>query len=495
MAVMGKQSHDQWLYKRKLTTIAFAIESMLIGCEYGIFIVNEWLYITELVKPHNPEIYYSLISISYLFSAAVSSIFICQRADQSRNIRKIFFFLNTALIVGNIIYMIPFSPWILFLGRIIAGVGQPGRSVIAGELARCYPRDEISTIFAIMGTAHSFGFMVAPCINIAFTSVDIWIGNLHITYANISGLYMAVLFLFAQIMGHLMVHDLSKEYDLKSEIETANKLPDKEICSSVTLSKNDTEETCLLPERNGDEVCYKSSSNVNNRCVAKVSTANYTEDTSIISGDEEATIVCLFKQLLTHRDTLLLLGIQFLETFFVFSFDMCLPILIINKLEWSVTAYNAIMLSTGLVAIFPCIFLIFKTISDKYIFCISAVSISAFGLLQIIQMVWAFKCGNAVTNIVLGVIYGLLFADIVIIRDVFVGSFLSKMVTSRHQALADSIRIVVSRMGAIVAMCSAVYALGKIEIVGSVYIGLVVILQILLILRRRTIKHPSIIIY
>ena len=212
----------EWIKKRKLTTIAFAIQNVFIGCEYGIFVINLWFYLTEMVNTNYPKMFYSLISVAYLLSAAGSSVVICHLADKTREIKKIIFFSNAAFIVGNIIYMIPFSPCLLLFGRIVAGCGQPGRSVMAGELARSYSDEETASVFSILGSAHALGFMCAPGLNMIFSATDIWLKEWHITYANVSGLYMAVMFLITQMISALMISDISEEYDLKRECQISD---------------------------------------------------------------------------------------------------------------------------------------------------------------------------------------------------------------------------------------------------------------------------------
>ena len=484
--------HAEWMKKRKLTTIAFAIQCLLLECEYGFFIVNLWLYIIEVVKPDNPKVYYILISVSYLLSIAAFSILVSKFADQNRNIRKIIFLTNTAMIVGNIIYMIPFSPWILVIGRIVGGAGQSQRSVMSGELARSYTHDELSSIFSIVAAASGFGFMAAPGINIAFSSVDIWLGNWHITYANFSGLYMVTLFVISQIMTIFFVYDLSKEYDLKGEIESAKEFINNESYCSGTKNVGGTEVTFLLPKEKGKD---KMNGAVNYKSNGFPSiTSNAVEIIHSHSDDDGIMISSLFKKLLTHYDTSLLLGLTFCESFLIISFDMCLPILVINILKWSIEAYNGIMLGTAIFSILPCILLAFKTISDRNLFYFSIVSVFMYSILQIIQIIWAINVSNMTFNIVLSVLYCFLFADVMIIKNLFLSGFLAKMVSSRHQALTDSIRVAISRIGSIVALTSAPYALERIEIIGVAYICIISTFGFLLLLRRKTISHPHVII-
>ena len=118
----------------------------------------------------------------------------------------------------------------------------------------------------------------------------------------------------------------------------------------------------------------------------------------------------------------------------------------------------------------------------------------AYGLIQLVQMVWALEVASTTVNVILAFVYSMMFTVLVLIRDVFVGSFLARMVSSRFQSTVDGIRLVVSRLGAIVAMSSAAYALPKIDIVGTALIGMVIVFAFLLFHRRRTMKNPKVII-
>ena len=154
--------------------------------------------------------------------AAVFSIFMSKLADQYRCVRKIFFVTNVALIAGNLLYMVPTSPWFLLLGRILAASGTSQRTIITAEISRSYRHEELTSKFSFMAVSFSVGLLLASIVNSAFLSLDFWWGSWHMTFANFSGFYMAVMFTIALILCHFMIHDFSKQYDSKSHYETTN---------------------------------------------------------------------------------------------------------------------------------------------------------------------------------------------------------------------------------------------------------------------------------
>ena len=703
MVALDEHTYQKWLRKRKWTTIAFAIQNTLLGLEYSIIMLNMWIYIEQLVKPDHPKIYYSIISVSCMMSSAILSIFTSRMADRYRNIRSIFLATNLSLIIGNIIYMIPFSPWFLLAGRIIAGAGHGQSSVISGELARCYSPNELTSKFSLMGMCNAFGFMIAPGINIAVSSVDFTIGNWHITFANFSGIYLAVIYLIAQVMVIFMIHNISKEYDQKYENEKLNVqnlleinllttvqadltlLPannDKQLTCSVSnelhektsflsqdefslstlpegcsdgklvqsedeilthqMTRDSTVETLLLPKvqispsssavnkrsdntllsesKNQVSVSYEHSEDFSDtkllltnetidRLVNKDHTILPPEDTislnnllteatsfeklqltdnqislnhskvdnvpdKNLSADDQVSLVCSVKkdiaddkllsndqisinhsitkhppnetllptgvqiplneskaynvdeisfntlsisrdpldssvirykehksstkwlcmQVIIHADTALLMCISFLESFLIISFDMCIPILVIDILKWSVMALNIITLSSGVASILPCFILMVKKFSDHHVFYASVLSVFAYALIQLIQIMLSVYNTNFTINIILTTFYCLLFANVMVIKDVFLGSFLAKMVSSIHQSLTDSVRVFISRLGAITAVMVAPFALEKIEIIGWIYICIILTYVFLMLLRRNTLKCPNVII-
>ena len=298
------EEYKRWEKRRRWTTIAFTIESLLIGMEYSVTFLTLWLYIKDLLKPKYPKTYYAIISACYLSSGVILSLIVGGLVDRYRNINKTFIILNTMVIIGNIIYSLPFSPWLLIAGRLIAGAGGPIRPIISSELARCYPSDQLSSKLAVMAVAFSTGFIVGPAINFVFVSINISIGAWRITYVNVPGLYMAALFIVVEVICIFMVFDLSKEYDLKAEICSA-----KFISNKKESSTDNHHENCTI--------------------ASTVLGINTSEDSPLLEKNVEIPSICkVFKLIFYDIDAALLMVTTFVSNYLIVTFDMWLPLLV-----------------------------------------------------------------------------------------------------------------------------------------------------------------------
>lgn len=305
---------------------------------------------------------------------------------------------------------------------------------------------------------------------------------------------MSLVFALAQCMCFLTIFDLSKEFDLK--YITEHKKRQKGHASKLTISNSLEDHSTHMSI---DEVEQQLEPNMNiyiksHHTIIKTAPTSLNEKTYLLPEERKLKVSWILKELLTHADTGILLSLGFLESFLIMSFNMCLPILVIDFLKWSVTSFDAIFLATGLICVLPCLVLMLKTFSDPTVFYISVGSIFGYALLQLIEILFTLYNQNFAFNIALCVFYCVFYANSMIIKDVLLGGFLAKMVCSQYQALSDSIRLAFSRLGDIAALMTAPYALQRIDVVGSVYITVILFFVFILMLRKGTLKNPVIII-
>ena len=440
---LSAEEYGQWLKMRKRTIVVFAMENILIGMDFSITMITMLLYIKEFVKPEDTLVIYSLALTAYLLCSLIVGGKLGRIVDRHRNIRKTFLICNTFVIIGNLIYTLHYSPWFIITGRLLAGLASPLRSVISGELARCYSPDELTRTLSVMGAAYMFGYLAGPIANLLCKDVNISIYTWKLTFVNLPGIYMAVLFFIIQIINLFSLSDLSKIYDLKRD----------------TVENNNSNE---------GEV-------------------NHSQDTL---GFFAAT-----KEILVHFDAVLILLLAFFENYFVNSYEVWMVQLVVGKMKWSVTALSAISFGIGIACMLPCMILIFVSVSNRQIF---HVAIAAFLSIIIMTGVYMFIfCydDNTAVDIFLWVIFCIMYGVVTIVEEVFFVGVMAKLVSSSMQVFADSMRLSAFRLGTLVAFSTSAFAFNYLVEIGTIHIVITVALVLLLISRRKTIQNPQIVIF
>ena len=354
---------EEWKRKRKRTTIGFCIVGLALGMEYAVTFTTLWLYLKTLVKTSHPYIFYSFISASYFVMTIISSLIVSRIVDRYRCVRASFLLCTTIVTIGNIMYSLPFSPYLLLFGRLVAGIGGCMRPLMSGEVARCYSEEEKLGAFSAIGIAFNLGFIVGPGTNFAFVKVDFTLGDLHVTYASIPGFFMALVFIIVLLTEYFLIYDLSKEYDLK---ENEKKLPltNESIINGQSVITNGVSNTCFQEET---EKCTASTFNSTNEPEVVIAggrnkkrkrtesfmimsiegrSRTYTLDIEDVNHNENQPLVerkngvkGLFTttlKLLLNLDVAIICLSSGLFMFAVNSFDMWLPLLVVDVLNWGI---------------------------------------------------------------------------------------------------------------------------------------------------------------
>ncbi|XP_066924052.1 uncharacterized protein [Clytia hemisphaerica] len=544
----------QWERKRYWTTKAFTLECIMLGMEYSVTFLTLWLYIKEMINTDQPKLFYSLVASSYLIAAVILSVFIGRWVDRTRKVRQIFLICNTLVIIGNIMYAFHFSPWFLVFGRLVSGADGPLRSVISGEIARCYPDSEVLSRFSSMGMAFALGFIVGPGVNFMFTTVDFNIGAWHVTYVNIPGVYMALFFFITQICVFFMVHDLSREYDLKADAilkpilpgdikplpvttsffyapSNANtqsqsdrftksvQIPVKPKETTINFYDDTLIETALRTQQEQERrnkfkmqrlemsgmfirpfAFPKLASNqvvpviTEDSSLTSSSSSNYSSisSSSSTSSDEQSKADHILCTILTNADSLLILALTFILWYWMVAFDMWLPIMVVDVMEMSITELNGIVFGFGCISAVILGIMSLKSFSDRMLYNLSIICMIALALMELIFIYMRFRHSQMYINIVLWIIWGTLFAIVVIMDEVFLVGVMAKMTSSKVQTFSESLRLSMSRFGALLALLTSAALFEWIEYVCGVGVIVSLLTLVILIKRRKSLRAPVI---
>ncbi|XP_047145497.1 uncharacterized protein LOC124818548 isoform X1 [Hydra vulgaris] len=477
--LQNSPQHKKWLKKRKYTSIAFAIQSLILGIEYSVTLSTLWLYIKELVNTKSPKLFYTLVSVMYILSFTLSTPIIGRIVDRTRQVRVWFFICNCFLIAGNLLYSLQFSPWFLVVGRFLSGCCGLV-SVMCAEIIRSYPSSETSFQLSIQSLAFNSGFIVGPCINFLFLKIDFYIGCWHLKNVNFIGIFMTIVCLIMCLLSFLMVHNLSKEFDLKGIEEKKD-----ESVGSINIE--------LIRESPVSLTNTEVISDINNESNENLPLLNSTKLQIRNEAPSSLTHLSIFKilkLLFTSFDTCLLLVCTFFILLFLVTFDMWFPLFVIDTLKLSLLELNICIFGTGISSVLILLIFICKPISEEKMFIV--VMIGLFGICIINVSYIVLKYFNTKTlQLIFGIAYMINFAGAGIIPEVFIANTLAKYVSSNNQAFADGIRNSMFAAGTLTAFSSAAFTFEYLSLFSSTFIVLTLLLMVLLMARRKHLLNPK----
>ena len=501
MYTISKFDLKTWKKKRTRTFTVFCIVVLFLGMEYSMTFTTLLLYLKNMnLKESNLDVFYAAISAAYYISSIISSLIIGHLNDRIRCVRVIFAVCLALVVLGNILYSLPYSPHLLLTGRFIAGIGGAIRPVVSSEIARCYEGDEAIRAFSLVAIMFMIGFVIGPAINVAFVPIDFSIGYLPINYANVPGLFMAIIFILAEIIGMIFVSDLSKEYDPKGVVEMESKAT-RGSNSNVNLSSKRALDTTKSSEKKIESCTTELNFSVPDSPFKdqKTNIVDYFddelgEDQPLLPRSSSQSPLESFLTLLSNVDSALIMITSMVCMFVLVSLDIWLPLMVVEILKWNVTALDIIMLGTGVSCTGVLAIVYFYSPSNKCAYTTNLLAVFMMALMEIIMLVIYLYKDDFLVAIASWVVYDILFGLTVTATEIFMVSTLSKMISSPYQSFGESVRQGFSQLGAVVALTTSVILFHVLVPAAVVLCIIVLFCGVCMIIRRNNIIHSNMIL-
>ena len=236
-----------FVWKRRLTVTAFCIRMFLVGVEYAIILPSVWLYL----KTFDVRTWFlGLVVAVYTVAAMISLPVVGRLFDRTKRTKEILYVMNSFEFVGSLIYALPFSPWLMLVGRFLAGLGDGFFAAASGEITRTFPASKRIGVFALLEVGRVLGITIGPSLNFFLENVDFHLAKWHIFYGPAPGLFMAIVWLLMQVVTFFMVFDLSK-HEVAEEAESFTEI------KLETKKKPDNEDNYSIVETSIDEPVEK----------------------------------------------------------------------------------------------------------------------------------------------------------------------------------------------------------------------------------------------
>ena len=260
---LSEEELTVWKMKRPITFFVFMFQTFLSGVNYSVIMPTLWFYLLQLKAP-NPKTFYGLIIGGQTLIASLFSLILSRLADRTRRIKLILLSVHVPVILGNICYTVGVSPYLLVLGRWLAGLSSSLVPVIFGEITRSYEPELQTRVIAMVSFSNGLGTILGPASGMIFRNTTHFdVGELQITSVNAGPFFLTFAYVLIEGAILLCVSDLSREYDLKEVLRLQSEAEENtENCSDIESKKK--EEQSLT--RKGGETDSNTKINILKIC-------------------------------------------------------------------------------------------------------------------------------------------------------------------------------------------------------------------------------------
>ena len=208
---------ELWQRKRKWMFINMCIGGVAYGLSLNIYFPTEYYYLKNTVKIEDPSLIFGLAQAAFFLSGAVSSIIGSYYVDLTKNYREVCLSEDVLNIIGNIMYSLYYSPYLILFGQILIGTTAARMTSSVGEIARVYETCKLTQKMGLLGVMTVLGSVSGPSTIFLFQYVDTSIGSWKWSVGNMVGIAMTVFYLFQFLLNYFTLYNVSKDFTLKKE--------------------------------------------------------------------------------------------------------------------------------------------------------------------------------------------------------------------------------------------------------------------------------------
>ena len=427
--ILTKCDLESWKRKRKRTFVVYILQYFASGMELTVNVGTLWIYVTTLMNIDRPGLYYGLINAAVFLPPILFSAAIARWADHTRRIKFCLIIVNFLSMVGSMLYIIPWSPIYALCGSFLQGFSLTARPLIVGEIARSF--DEVQRKLPILQGAYVVGLSTAPAFAVIFIKTNFWIGNIHITYGNVSGLIVFTFVALLQILVVTLVNDLSREFDLK-EMNKCN---------------DNNNPTCTWLEA--------------------------------------------LKRIVSQTDTIFIMALSIFLGYLDAVFFRFLPLIIIQSLHYSYYVVNMSFTGYAVIIIIELFVLIKYKITTRGVYYCGIASLLSLLIIAGELFIFAMHIQDFVTNITTLVLFVFCLSLYSLSDKIFTQIICANLTHSSNQCYVEGIRVFVKRIGSILGSISTYYAFYQLSYFSFIVIITSFLSLIILLLRKKTLENPS----
>ncbi|KAA3677586.1 MFS transporter, ceroid-lipofuscinosis neuronal protein 7 [Paragonimus westermani] len=176
---------------KRLQILVGSIWGFLTNVERAIIMPSLWLYLRNTWNENAATKFYGAIVAAFSLAILLFTPVVGWAAYKGVRTHVLLLVSNQLEILGNIMYLVGRSPWVLLFGRFISGVGACCDPPLYADMIKLTDQKERTSYVIAMLLPRQAGLLFGPAFTILVHKLNVNVGNFNINVYNVPGLLMA----------------------------------------------------------------------------------------------------------------------------------------------------------------------------------------------------------------------------------------------------------------------------------------------------------------
>lgn len=204
-----KPSTNQRKAKYPIAFIA-STWGLLTNIERAIIIPTMWLFFMTYWGPDTASEFYGSTLGVFSLSILIATPLFGYAGHYGVNVKFLLLLANLLEVLGNLAYLCAYSPWAVFMGRLLAGIGASCEPPMYADLTRSTEINERTPFIIVLLLARQVGLIFGPAFTLILKKMDLRIFDMEVNVYNGPGLVMACLWIVHSILIVVFYPNLDK---------------------------------------------------------------------------------------------------------------------------------------------------------------------------------------------------------------------------------------------------------------------------------------------
>ncbi|THD21516.1 putative drug transporter [Fasciola hepatica] len=165
----------------------------LTNVERAIIMPSLWLYLQTAWSATAAKQFYAATLAAFCLAILLVTPLIGYAAHKGVRTHVLLLCSNQLEILGNVMYLVGHSPWVVLAGRFISGIGACCDPPLYADMVKLTTTEERTSYVIAMLLPRQVGLLFGPAFTILVHKLNVSVGDFNLNVYNVPGLLMATL--------------------------------------------------------------------------------------------------------------------------------------------------------------------------------------------------------------------------------------------------------------------------------------------------------------